>query len=100
MASQLSRVKRTVSTPGEAEEVLQKRLKALGMTFQEYVNSLISYDCWAEKPHALTGDAVSRTKEDEQRLWAEIASDYGKPNKTGSYFEHRAKEFVRRGSLE
>lgn len=90
----LKRVKRTVTTPGEAEEILQRRLATLGMTFQEYVASLISYDCWAEKPHMLTGDACKGSKAGEERLWQEIIRDFGKTPKTGSYFEHRVAELV------
>src|SRR4051812_33448321 len=94
----LKRMKRVVTTPGEAEGVLRARLKSLDMTFQEYVASLIAYDCWAEKPHILTGDAVRGHKhgkdarENELRLWREIAADFGKREKTGSYFAHRVAE--------
>lgn len=92
--SALKRVVRSVSTPGEAEAMIQDRLAKLGMTFQEYVTSLIAFDCWAEKPHALTGDAAKghrrgkESREQEMRLWRELIRDYGKPNKTGSFFAH------------
>ena len=98
----LQRVIRSVSTPGEAEDVIQQRLKALGMTFQEYVASLIAYDCWAEKPHHFTGDVCKghrrgkRAREDESRLWREIIADFGKADKVGSFFEHRVAELVLR----
>lgn len=91
----LKRTKRTVTTPGEAEEILQKRLAALGMSFQQYVASLIAYDCWAEKPHALTGQACTGSRSDEQRLWLEVIRDFGKPDKTGGFFEHRLEELLR-----
>jgi hypothetical protein len=93
------KIKRTVSTPGEAEEMIQKRLEQLSQyyeSFQDYVNSLIAYDCWAEKDHALTGQAFSPgcRKTELPKLWTEIIRDFGKPDKTGSYFAHRAEEFV------
>jgi hypothetical protein len=91
----LKRTKRTVTTPGEAEEILQQRMQALGMTFQQYVASLIAYDCWAEKPHALTGQACTAGRADEQLLWQEVIRDFGKPNKTGGFFEHRLEELLR-----
>jgi hypothetical protein len=97
-----ARTKRVVTTPGEAEGIIQARLRALGMTFQEYVASLIAYDCWAEKPHLLTGDVCIGNKhskdarERELRLWREIAADFGKPEKTGSFFSHRVAEAVRK----
>ncbi len=100
--AELSRITRSVSTPGEAEKIIQARLKTLGMTFQEYVASLISYDCWAEKPHALTGDACKGHKSQkvarkaEAQLWKEIITDFGKPDKTGSFFNHRVTDFVRK----
>jgi len=92
--SNLKRVKRTVSTPGEGEEKIQARLALLNMTFQQYVNSLVTYDCWAEKPHTLTGEACRLGGAEEQRLWAEVNRDFGKKDKTGSYFEHRVAELV------
>lgn len=100
----LSRVTRSVSTPGEAEEIIKARLKVLGMTFQEYVASLIAYDCWAEKPHLLTGEQCrghrndKQAREEERRMWAEIGADFGKVDKAdkpGSYFAHRAAEIMR-----
>lgn len=91
----LKRTKRTVTTPGEAEGILRARLDALGMTFQQYVVSLIAYDCWAEKPHALTGQACTGGRADEQRLWLEVIRDFGKPEKTGGFFEHRLEELLR-----
>lgn len=27
-------------------------------------------------------------------MWKEIVTDYGKPKKAGSYFEHRVEEFI------
>lgn len=92
----LVRTKHTVTTPAVANDLIKKRLKALGMTFQEYVNSLIAYDCWAERPHILTGDACTGSKRDEERLWIEVVSDFGKPDKAGSFFEHRARDFVQK----
>ena len=98
----LKRITRSVSTPGEAEDIIQARLKLLGMTFQEYVASLITYDCWAEKPHALTGDickghlSAKEAQDNERRLWAEIRKSRGLPDKTGSYFGHVVAEFVRK----
>ncbi len=90
----LKRIKRTVTTPGEAEAILHQRLQALGMTFQQYVASLIAYDCWAEKAHALTGQACTAGRSDEQLLWLEVIRDFGKPNKTGGFFEHRLEELL------
>ncbi len=96
----LKRITRSVSTPGEAEAVIQDRLAKLGMTFQEYVASLIAYDCWAEKPHLLTGDACKghrrgkAAREHEARLWREIVGFYGKPKKTGSFFAHEVARTV------
>lgn len=90
----LVRTKRSVTTPAIADPVILKRLQQLGMTFQQYINSLIAYDCWAEKPHLLTGQACTGTREDEAKLWSEVVADFGKPDKTGSYFEHRVARLV------
>lgn len=100
--SRLKRITRSVSTPGEAEDIIQGRLKALGLTFQEYVASLIAYDCYAEKPHLLTGDmckghaAGKQGRDKERRLWEEIRREMGNPNKTGSFFGHVIAELVRK----
>jgi len=46
----------------------------------KYVSSSISFDCWAEKPHLLTGEGCRGDREEEIRLWAEIIT---KPRRTG-----------------
>jgi len=92
--AQFSRTKRSVTTPAIADATIEARLQKLGVNFSEYVNSLITYDCWAEKDHAFTGDACKGERIDEERLWKEIIADAGKPNKVGSYFEHRVAALV------
>lgn len=92
--SHLKRLKRPFTIPAEAAPLIERRMASLGMTWGQYVSSLISYDCWAEKPHLLTGDSIRAGRAEEQRLWEEIIADEGKPDKTGSFFEHRAAEFV------
>lgn len=97
----LKRTKRHVSTPGELDEILADRLRKLGCypSFNDYVNSLVLYDLWAEKDHLLTGPAFMKHRREElPALIAEVARDYGKPNKTGSYFEHRLEEITRERS--
>ncbi len=89
--STMSRVKATVSYPGEASEIVADRLRELGFKkFSHYVVSLISYDLWARRQHLYTGQAAAAGGEDEWRLWQEIIRDYGLPpeEKTGSYFAH------------
>jgi hypothetical protein len=92
----LKRIKRTATTPGEAEPVIQARLKKLGMTWQQYVSSLVAYDCWAEKEHLLTGESIRDGRDSEEHLWREIVADFGQPNKTGGFFEHRLEELLAR----
>lgn len=95
----LPRLKRRVrkySIPGEAERILKDRLARLRWAYaneREYIESLIAYDLWAEKEHLLTGPAF-QSRADRFKLWEEIIRDYGKPNKTGSFFEHRLEEFA------
>jgi hypothetical protein len=94
--SPLKRRVRKFSIPGEAEDILVDRLKKLCWAYaneREYVESLIAYDLWAEKDHLLTGPAF-QSRADRALLWSEIIRDYGKPNKTGSFFEHRLEEFI------
>ncbi len=83
------------SIPGEAFEILEKRAAAEGMTVRQHVESTVGYDLWAEKPHWLSGQAIRAGGEEAERFWREVIADFGKPNKTGSYFEHRAAEFLR-----
>ena len=92
----LKRTKQHVTTPGELDDLLAARLKQLGCyaSVNEYVNSLILYDCWAEKPHLLTGPVFARRREQLPALVAEVVRDYGKPGKTGSFFEHRIEEVI------
>src|SRR5436190_7618518 len=92
----LKRTKQHVTTPGELDELLADRLKQLGCyaSLNEYINSLILYDLWAEKPHQLTGPVFARRREQLPALVAEVIRDYGKPGKTGSFFEHRIEEVI------
>jgi hypothetical protein len=95
--SKLKRCVRKFSVPGEAEDILIARLKRLRWAYvneREYVESLIAYNLWAEKEHLLTGPAF-QSREDRSKLWEEIIRDYGKQNKTGSFFEHRLEEFAK-----
>lgn len=92
----LTRTKQNVSTPGELDPIIADRMRKLHFaSFNEYVNSLVLYDCWAEKPHLLTGPAFAHRREELPALVAEVVRDYGKPDKTGGFFEHRLEEFVR-----
>ena len=93
----LRRTKQHVTTPVELDELIADRLRKLRYyaSFNEYVNSLVLYDLWAEKDHALTGPVFLHRKEELPALIEEVKRDYGKPGKTGSFFEHRAEEFVR-----
>ncbi len=87
----LTRVKATVSYPGEAREIVAHRMRKLGFEkFTDYVVSLIAYDLWAERNHLYTGQAAAAGGAEEWNLWREIVRDYGLPpeQKTGSYFEH------------
>jgi hypothetical protein len=93
----LKRCVRKFSIPGEAERILVDRLKRLRWAYvneREYIESLIAYDLWAEKEHLLTGPAF-QSREDRSKLWEEIIRDYGKPDKTGSFFEHRLDEVAK-----
>jgi hypothetical protein len=97
------RTKRNVSTPGELDELVSDRLRQLHFygSFNDYVNSLVLYDLWAEKPHLLTGPVfANHRKEELPALIGEVIRDYGKPNKTGSFFEHRIEEFVKQKSAK
>lgn len=89
----LKRVKITFTIPGEAASVVHAERRKRKMSMSELLNSLLAYQCWSEKEHALTGDAV-KSRDGEQLLWEEINRDYGKPNKTGSYFAHRVARAV------
>lgn len=94
----LSRFKFTVSLPGEAEKEFYERLDQLaayyGKNRQSYIESLIAYDMWAQKDHLLTGPCFQDThrRDELPRMWAEILRDFNKPEKTGSWFEHRLAE--------
>lgn len=98
MTSIYKRIKFTVSLPGEVAQRFEDRRRELdryyGDNKQSYIESLIAYDMWAQKDHLLTGPCFqeSRRRDELPRMWAEILRDYGKPGKTGSWFEHRLEE--------
>lgn len=88
-----TRTKRSFTHPGEANEIIAQRLKALDMTLQQYIESLILYDLRLEKPHLLTGDSV---REGGEMLWSEwrgVAEDFGKADKNlNSYIEYKISQ--------
>lgn len=59
----------------------------------EFAESTFAYSLWCEQPHHLTGPSFA-TKELRRKMWSEIISDYGKPKKAGSYFQHRLEETI------
>lgn len=87
----LTRIKATISYPGEAREIVAHRMQKLGFKkFTDYIVSLLAYDLWAERAHQYTGQAAASGGTAEWDLWREIIRDYGcsAEQKTGSYFEH------------
>ncbi len=83
------------SIPGEASPLLDDFMKRLGLyaNDREFSESLCAYSLWCEKLHHLTGPSFA-TQEGRRKMWEEIIADYGKPNKTGSFFEHRLEEIA------
>lgn len=86
------RKKVSTSVPMEAVPVIDALRRRLKMSMAQLMNSLLAYAAWCEKDHALTGDAVRQGGAAERAMWAEIVRDFGKPDKTGSYFEHIVEE--------
>jgi hypothetical protein len=81
-----TRTKRYVSTPAEADTIIEARIAQLGFaSYSEYVNSLTQYDCTAQVPHLLTADSArthkGRTTEAELEMWRCIKSLWGKTRK-------------------
>lgn len=93
-----TRLKRRVirfSIPGEASEIFEDFIRRLGFyaNEREYVESVVAYSLWCERVHHLTGPSFN-TREARQKMWEEIIADYGKPDKSGSFFEHRMEEIA------
>lgn len=96
MATRLKRRVIRFSIPGEASEIFDKHLFKLRHFYaneREYVESVVAYSLWCEREHHLTGPSFAN-RETRQKMWDEIIADYGKPNKSGSFFEHHVEEFV------
>lgn len=89
-------IRRKVSStvPEEAIPVIEAMRAKLKMTMAQLIDSLLAYACWCEKEHHLTGQAVIAGGAQERAMWAEIVRDFGKPGKTGSYFEHAAARHI------
>lgn len=83
------------SIPGEAGEILDDFIRRLGfyVDAREFSESLCAYSLWCERVHHLTGPSFN-TQEARRKMWEEIIADYGKPNKSGSFFEHRLEEIA------
>ena len=83
------------SIPGEASGIFNDFIRRLGFyaNEREFSESVVAYALWCEQMHHLTGPSFA-TREGRQKMWEEIIADYGKPNKSGSYFEHRVEEIA------
>lgn len=83
------------SIPGEASEILDDFIRRLGhyANDREFSESLCAFSIWCEKLHHLTGPSFA-TREGRRKMWEEIIADYGKPNKSGSFFEHHVEEIA------
>lgn len=83
--------------PGEASEIFDRylhRLRHFYANEREFCESVVAYALWCEQEHHLTGPCF-RDRETRRKMWEEIIADFGKPKKSGSFFEHRIEEFVR-----
>jgi hypothetical protein len=95
----MARLKRRVirySIPGEASEIFDKYLHRLSHFYaneREFTESVVAYALWCEREHHLTGPSFA-TREGRQKMWDEIIADFGKPKKSGSFFEHRLEEIA------
>lgn len=93
----LKRIVKRFSIPGEAGPIFDDyvhRLRHFYANEREFIESVVAYALWCEREHHLTGPSF-RSREDRQKMWDEIIADYGKPNKSGSFFEHRIEEFAK-----
>lgn len=71
-------------------------MKRIGFyaTEAEFAESVLAYSLWCEQVHHLTGPSF-RNRDTRAKLWQEVIADYGKPEKAGSYFEHRMEELAK-----
>ncbi len=83
------------SVPLDAVPILHDFMRRIGFyaTEGEFAESTVAYALWCERMHHLTGPSF-RDRATRAQMWQEIIADYGKPNKTGSFFEHRLEELA------
>jgi hypothetical protein len=96
MANRLTRRVIRFSIPGEASEIFDAYLQRLSHFYaneREFCESVVAYALWCEREHHLTGPSF-KSREDRQKMWDEIIADFGKPKKSGSFFEHRLEEIA------
>jgi hypothetical protein len=94
--SKLNRRRIVFSIPGEASPIFDAYLKRLSHFYaneREFCESVVAYALWCEREHHLTGPSFA-TREAREKMWNEIIADFGKPKKSGSFFEHRLEEIA------
>jgi hypothetical protein len=102
MSARMTRRVIRFSIPGEASEIFDTHLRKLRHFYaneREFVESVVAYCLWCEREHHLTGPSFA-TREQRQKMWEEIVADYGRPNKSGSFFEHRLEEIAAARALK
>lgn len=92
----LKSARRTVTVPGIINDLIDKRMEQLGYdSVSGYLLGLVLYDLWCKKNHALTQKIVMEPNQDmKDAVFAEIAENFGKPERPSSYFEHRLRELA------
>jgi hypothetical protein len=83
------------SIPMDAVPILRDFMRRVGFyaTEGELAESTVAYALWCEQMHHLTGPSF-RDRHTRAQMWREIVADYGKPKKSGSFFEHRLEEIA------
>lgn len=64
--------KRSVTHPEEATQEIEARLKELGMTFQQWAESLMAFDLAIGGTHKYTGDSMRTGGAERWAIWREV----------------------------
>lgn len=92
----LKTIRITINIPGEAEELLEKRVKEERYpSLSAYFNGLFLFDLYARRPHLLTASLMREPQWVRDQVVSELVRDFDKEEThPKGWFEIRIEELI------
>lgn len=91
---------KTFRLPPELEPLVEERMETEGYrSLSDYILALTLYDCWCERPHAVTAPLFAKPQKVRDQMVSQIVEEFKTKRKTGrasqdSFFERRVRQIA------